>query len=137
MLFLLGAVLALGACASDAGTAPSTLPPMAATASPSSKPFRIVGYVTQAVVLETIVFDQVTHINYAFLIPNANGTFKALPNAWKLEKIVENAHQNGADVLISVGGWGWDAQFESMAADPGTRAVFVQELTKFIDQYKL
>ena len=107
-LFLLGAVLVLSACATQPGTAPSTLTP---TIAPD--PFRIIGYVTQAVVVETIPFDQVTHINFAFLIPNEDGTFETLPNAWKLEKIVQIAHEHNVQVLISIGGWGWDAEFEA------------------------
>jgi GH18 family chitinase len=39
--------------------------------------------------------------------------------------------------LISVGGWGWDAQFEEMAADPESRAAFVQNLKAFVDEYQL
>jgi GH18 family chitinase len=105
--------------------------------SQTETPFRIIGYVTQAVVVETIPFDQVTHINYAFLIPNADGTFATLPNGWKLEKIVTEAHKHDVQVLISVGGWGWDDEFETMAANPATRAVFVQELNKIVDQYQL
>lgn len=128
----------MGACAPVAGTAPSVLTPsMTDTPIPATKSFLIVGYVTQATVVELIPFDQVTHINYSFLIPNADGTFAALPNAWKLEKIVEIAHQNDVKVLISVGGWGWDTEFEAMAADPATRAIFVQELSKFVEQYQL
>jgi GH18 family chitinase len=131
-LFLLGAVPILSACESQAGTAPGVLTPEI-----SPKPFWVIGYVTQAVVVETIPFDQLTHINYAFLIPKSDGTFETLPNAWKLEKVVQNAHQHEVRVLISVGGWGWDAEFESMAADPETRAVFVDELFNFVDQYQL
>ena len=122
----------LSACATQPGTAPSTLTPEM-----PSQPFRVIGYVTQAVVVETIPFDQVTHINFAFLIPKEDGTFETLPNGWKLEKIVQTAHQQDVEVLISVGGWGWESEFEAMASHPDTRAVFVQELTKFVNQYEL
>jgi len=40
-------------------------------------------------------------------------------------------------VSISVGGWGWDAQFEEMAADPESRSAFVQNLKAFVDEYQL
>jgi GH18 family chitinase len=40
-------------------------------------------------------------------------------------------------VLISVGGWGWDEQFETLAADPESRSVFVQNLKAFVDEYQL
>ena len=40
-------------------------------------------------------------------------------------------------VLISVGGWGWDEEFETIAADPSLRRVFVQDLKSFVDEYQL
>jgi GH18 family chitinase len=39
--------------------------------------------------------------------------------------------------LISVGGWGWDQQFETMAADPASRSAFVQNLKAFVEEYQL
>jgi GH18 family chitinase len=84
---------------------------------PTTQPF-IIGYATEGVIAEAIPYGQLTHINYAFLIPNADGTadalhpFENLANPWKLEKIVALAHAQGVQVLISVGGWGWDEQFE-------------------------
>ncbi|MCC6605401.1 MAG: hypothetical protein IT327_19500 [Anaerolineae bacterium] len=100
-------------------------------------PFRVIAYVTGAVVPEVIPYDQLTHLNYAFLIPNADGTFAPLTNLWKLQKIVADAHAADVQVLISVGGWGWDAQFETLAADPVTRAAFVQNLTDFVNENDL
>ncbi len=101
---------------------------------PSQNSFRVVGYVTGSVVVDQVPFDKLTHINYAFLIPNADGTFALMPNTWKLQKLAETAHQHNVMVLISVGGWGWDAQFEELAADPQKRAVFVEQLVKFVDE---
>lgn len=100
-------------------------------------PFRVIAYVTGAVVPEVIPYDKLTHLNYAFLIPNADGTFVPLTNLWKLQKIVADAHAADVQVLISVGGWGWDAQFETLAADPATRAAFVQNLTDFVTENDL
>jgi GH18 family chitinase len=99
--------------------------------------FRVIAYVTAAVVPEVIPYERLTHINYAFLIPNADGTFAPMANTWKLEKIVADAHQAGVQVLISVGGWGWDEQFEVMAADPDRRALFVANLTDFVHEHGL
>jgi GH18 family chitinase len=101
----------------------------------SEPTFRIIAYVTPGIVPEVIPYDQLTHINYAFLIPNDDGTFAPFTNGWKLETIAELAHENDVQVLISVGGWGWDEQFETMAADPTTRALFVQNLTAFVEEY--
>lgn len=69
-----------------------------------SPKFRVIGYVTASVVIETVPFDKLTHINYAFLIPNADGTFQMMPNTWKLQSLAEKAREHGVKVLISVGG---------------------------------
>lgn len=99
--------------------------------------FRVLAYVTSGIVPEIIPYERLTHINYAFLIPNADGTFAPLTNGWKLQKIVDEAHASGVQVLISVGGWGWDEQFETLAADPASRAAFVQNLADFMTEYNL
>jgi GH18 family chitinase len=99
--------------------------------------FRVIAYVTAAVVPEAIPYESLTHINYAFLIPNADGTFAHFPNAWKLETIAEQARPAGVKVLISVGGWGWHDQFETLAADPAARSLFVHNLASFVTQHGL
>jgi chitinase len=103
----------------------------------SKPPFRVLAYVTSGIVPEIIPYDRLTHINYAFLIPNADGTFVPVVNGWKLQKIVTEAHAAGVQVLISVGGWGWEKEFEALAADPASRAAFVQNLAAFVADYNL
>jgi chitinase len=102
-----------------------------------SEPFRIIGYFTYGDVVAAVPFDKLTHINYAFLIPNDDGTFVPLINSWKLHDLVSKAHANGVKVLISVGGWGWDAQFETAAGSEATRSVFVSEVMKIVNEYNL
>jgi GH18 family chitinase len=99
--------------------------------------FRVIGYATDASIPEIIQYDKLTHINYAFLIPNEDGTFAPMSNTWKLDAIVTNAHEQGAKVLISVGGWGWDAQFEALAADPAARARAIEFMVNFIEEKNL
>ena len=95
--------------------------------------FRVVAYVTDAAVPAVIPYAELTHINYAFLIPNADGTFAQM-NTWMPGELVRLAHQQNVKVLISVGGWGWEKQFTSLAASPATRTIFVQNLVKIVDQ---
>jgi chitinase len=104
-----------------------------------SKPpkFRVVGYAIAGIDVGAIQFDKLTHINYAFLIPNPDGTFAPIGNPSEVKEIVEKAHKAGVKVLISVGGWGWDDEFESLASDPTTRSMFVSELNKFVKEFKL
>jgi GH18 family chitinase len=146
MVLLIGVGLASGCTQSEqAGEPAETIIPVETAVSTetetetamSEPTFRVIAYVTAAVVPEVIPYDRLTHINYAFLIPNADGTFAPMANTWKLEKIVADAHQAGVQVLISVGGWGWDEQFEVMAADPDLRALFVANLTDFVHEHGL
>ncbi|MBK9603521.1 MAG: glycoside hydrolase family 18 protein [Anaerolineales bacterium] len=104
---------------------------------PEKPSFRIVAYATDAIITSLIPYDQLTHINYSFLIPNPDGTFKTLNNSWKLEEIVTAAHEKNVRVSIAVGGWGWDNEFEAMAAVPEARSAFVQNLVAVVDQYHL
>ena len=113
----------------------TALPLMTPTSVPPS--FIILAYATDGIIPELIPYEQLTHINYSFLTPKADGTFNPINNSWKLKQIVETAHEHDVRVSISVGGWGWDAQFEELASKPETRAEFVRNLVTFIDEYQL
>ena len=118
-------------------TLPTTTPQASPSPEPEAEGFRVIAYATEAIVPEVIPYEKLTHINYSFLIPNADGTFVQLTNAWKLKKIVEMAHTQNVKVSIAVGGWGWDEQFEQMAASAESRTAFVQNLKNFVDEYQL
>jgi len=125
--------LAWGSVGCSQASAPTAPEP---TASPTPQPggFRVTAYVTNAAVPAVIPYDKLTGINYAFLIPNEDGTFAPL-NPWMPGELVRLAHQHNVKVILSVGGWGWDSQFEQAAASPGTRRAFVQNLVKIVDQF--
>ena len=115
-----------------------TEPAPTATLSPTPEPrnFRVIAYATDAAVPALIPFDMLTHINYAFLLPNDDGTFKPIINAWMVGELIRLGRENHVKVLVSVGGWGWDNQFETMAADPARRNAFVQNLLTIVSQYQ-
>lgn len=129
--------ITLGACAGmrEATAVPATATPMATAVPP--EPFRIIGYVTGNVIVEQVPFDRLTHINYAFALPNPDGTLKPIPNGWKIDQLVQQAHEHGVKVLISVGGWGHDETFEILAANPQARHALVQELVAFVEKHNL
>ena len=123
------AILALSGCAIG--------PVGEATSTPTAKDFKIVGYVTPAATLNLIDFTEVTHVNYAFLLPRANGTLRPFGAPRHLRQTVALAHAAGAKVLISVGGWGWDDEFEALASADDRRTRFVGELVDFVERNEL
>ena len=128
-------------CSAPASPVPvpaeTTTPLPTMTPTPTPPPFQIVAYATDGIVAAVIPYNQLTQINYSFLTPNADGSFNPINNDWKLKQIVATAHTNHVKVLISVGGWGWDEQFETMAANAEARRLFVQNLRAFVDEYQL
>ena len=129
----------LASCSSAVSPVPirTETPTPEPTMIPVPTPFRIIAYATEGIIESLIPYDKLTHINYAFLTPKEDGTFNPLLNGRKLVHIVQTSHTKNVKALISVGGWGWDQQFETMAANPESRAAFVQNLKAFVDQYQL
>jgi GH18 family chitinase len=133
-------VLLLVSCSASTTPTQSTVPDVPApepSVTPTPTPFRIIAYATEGIFESLIPYEKLTHINYAFLIPNADGTFVKINNGWKLKLIAENAHAHDVSVIISVGGGGWDKKFETVAADPALRSAFVRNLKAFVDEYQL
>lgn len=129
-IFVLGMLALPGAgCGSPAVSGPSQ------EVEPA---FRVIGYVTDTGARasdEQLL--QLTHLNYAFALPNADGTLIDVANDSKLADYVETAHEHAIEVLISVGGWGWDEQFEQLAATDATRATFVAEIVALVERHGL
>ena len=107
---------------------------------PASAQFKVIGYMPSwAGDVNTVQYSKLTHINYAFLLPNADGSIQGIDNPTKLQSLVANAHANGVKVMISVGGWndGNDGGFEGLAGNSGTRTTFVNNMISFTNQYGL
>jgi chitinase len=120
-------------CGSSAAPDPSQQP-----SQPADSAFRVIGYVIdRGARASDEQLRQLTHVNYAFALPQADGALLDVANPRKLEGYVETAHEHGVRVLISVGGWGWDAEFEQLAASPDSRSRFVAEVVALVDEYAL
>lgn len=53
--------------------------------------------------VESIRFDQLTHVIYAFAIPRADGTLLPLAKPERLKALVREAHRHGVQVSIALG----------------------------------
>jgi GH18 family chitinase len=110
---------------------------VAVTPTARTQPFKVIGYVTPAANIAAIDFSHLTHINYSFLIPRANGTTRPFGAPNHLRAVVAQAKKHDVKVLIAVGGWGWDKEFETLAADPAIREKLAKRVAEFCATYQL
>ncbi|MBG0563771.1 glycosyl hydrolase family 18 protein [Actinoplanes aureus] len=102
--------------------------------------FKSVGYMPSwAGSVTSVQYSKLTHINYSFALPNANGTLQPIENTAKLQQLVTLGHQNNTRISLAIGGWndGNDSAFESLAANAGTRTTFVNSVMSVVRQYNL
>ena len=102
--------------------------------------FRSVGYMPSwSGSVNSIQYGKLTHINYSFALPNANGTLRPIDNTAKLQSLVSLGHSNNVRVLLAIGGWnnGDDSAFEALAASAATRTTFVNSVVSVVTQYNL
>ncbi|MEU0882391.1 glycosyl hydrolase family 18 protein [Lentzea sp. NPDC005914] len=129
---------AAGLALAAAAATMTVIAPAAQAAYPAG--FKSVGYMPSwSGSASAIQYSKLTHINYAFVLPNGNGTLQGIPDTGKLQQIVSLGHQNGVKVSLAVGGWndGNDSAFEQMAGNSGSRTTFVNSLINVVSQYNL
>ncbi|MEU8300430.1 glycosyl hydrolase family 18 protein [Micromonospora sp. NPDC048909] len=132
--------LAAGLLALATAGATLALTPTAAEAVVLPNNFKSVGYMPSWTGnVNTVQYNKLTHINYAFVLPNSNGTLRAVENPSKLSSLVSQGHANNVKVSIAIGGWnnGDDSAFEALAANAGSRTTFVNSVVSFVNQYGL
>lgn len=103
--------------------------------------FKVVGYFPSwKENTDTIQYDVLTHINYAFAIPTSEGGLLPLENAQIAKKIIEAAHKQGVKVFIAVGGWSYhdtplESTFVAATETEEKRAAFVDAIVNLCDDY--
>lgn len=115
---------------------------------------RIVGYFPNWQIYDTklpykvkdVPFEQLTHIQYAFYLPQIDGTIKSSDD-WADQvifdgvngglKLVEEAHKHNVKVCVSIGGWTGSDNFPIIAADENKRKVFAHSVKEIILKYDL
>ncbi|MBQ1023604.1 glycosyl hydrolase family 18 protein [Micromonospora sp. C95] len=132
--------LAAGLLALVTAGATLAVAPTAAQAVVLPDNFKSVGYLPSWTGnVNSVQYQKLTHINYAFVLPNSNGTLRPVENPSKLTSLVSLARANNVKVSIAIGGWndGDDSAFEALAANAGTRTTFVNSVVNFVNQYGL
>ncbi len=78
-----------------------------------------------------ISYQDLTHIAHFAADPTNTGT---LVNNTPIDNpaLISTAHANGVRVVLCVGGWGWDAEFTSLAANATYRTNFVTSVVNLV-----
>ena len=105
--------------------------------------FRIIGYYSGDLFdepLENLQTDKLTHIMYAFLIPQKDGTCVPFENPDKVKALIEKAHKDGCKVYIAVGGWSYKdvplvTTFETVSETDSLRQKLVESIMDIVEEY--
>lgn len=100
---------------------------------------RIVGYMPDwQGDINAINYDQLTHLCYAFLQANPDGSLDTSGvNPGKLQQVVRDAHAKGVKVLISLGGWNNSPAISQAMANSTSMMNLAQNSLNFVSQYQL
>jgi len=91
-----------------------------------------VGYLFQRP--RKINFSLYTHICHAFLVADETGRIRESRGVPSRD-ITGEAHKAGVKVLLSLGGWGLDSQFASIASKPEAEERYVKSVMGIVDEY--
>lgn len=73
-----------------------------------------------------------THLCHAFVVADGDGRLRkssAVPDSG----FVAQAHRHRVRVLVSLGGWGWDAQFAQIVSNPAAETRFVKAVCTLVE----
>jgi chitinase len=102
---------------------------------PKAYEYQVVGFYPSWTVndmpLQTIPWDKLTRIVYAFAIPHADGTIN-ISDLTRTRQLADSAHAHGVEIYISVGGGEGSGNFPILATNEKTRSRFIKEVREFI-----
>ncbi len=112
------------------------------TTPPDPDKFKVVGYYPswEPGKVDTIQYNNLTHINYAFAIPTSDGALLPLENAQTAQYIIQQAHARGVKVLLAVGGWSYngtplESTFMAATSTPAKIVQFGNNIIAMAKQY--
>ncbi len=112
-----------------------------AVAQAAGKPYVVIGYVTgHGWTKDQIEARKLTHINYAFGIPDANGEIAPLKptDSANLDALASLKSTNkNLKILLSIGGWGGCNYFSDAALTDASRQKFTNSAVALLKKHKL
>jgi chitinase len=134
-------VVFIAGCKKNDATDPAPTPPPVVVIPPTVTPpvtytpdnsFKIVAYFPSYRSPDSISaakYKMITHLFYAFLVPNKDGSLKALDQPSRFNQVMALGRSNGVKVGISVSTA--DSVFSAMATTAATRTLFVKNVVNF------
>jgi len=90
----------------------------------------------------SVQWDKLTHVNYAFALPNENGTVDSVQgSADVIESLIEAAHENQVKVSLAIGGWSYSdgrlcAEVFEKATDTDEKCrSLAEDVLALVDEY--
>ncbi|MBD5154370.1 MAG: glycoside hydrolase family 18 protein [Oscillibacter sp.] len=107
-----------------------------------SQPFKCIVYIFchSEAGLPKLRFDIVTHVNYAFAIPTRDGHVRPLENPELARAVIAKAHEGGAKVCLSLGGWSYEeipleATFREATNTPAKIRLLTEEIVSMAEDF--
>ena len=121
----------LASCAGNPKPADQAAPAAPAAPSAPAGPV-LLGYAPEGVPTPEQL-SRLTHVIAFSLQVNDDGTLVDSSVTKDYPRLVKAAHDAGVKALVSIGGWGRSGGFSAVVASPETRAKFVANVKKFLD----
>lgn len=121
----------LASCAGNPKPAEQAAPAAPAAPSTPAGPV-LLGYAPEGVPTPEQL-SRLTHVIAFSLQVNDDGTLVDSSVTKDYPQLVKAAHDAGVKALVSIGGWGRSGGFSAVVASPETRAKFVANVKKFLD----
>ena len=86
--------------------------------------------------IDSVPFDQLTHLTICFAWPNADGTL-GTSDINDIDNIVSKCHQNDVKAVLCIGGATKSEDFPVVSKDSVLRKKFVTSLSKYVDDHQL
>ena len=132
LLICISTLLIISACKKNDSITDPTEPPIPTTPYVPDNSFKIVSYFPSyrdpAGVADS-KFKMITHLFYAFLNPNTDGSLAALEQPGRFTAVMQKARANGVKTAISISGT--KSIFVTMAASATARNLFVKNVLTF------
>ncbi|KAJ2851079.1 hypothetical protein IWW36_001426 [Coemansia brasiliensis] len=84
---------------------------------------------------EAIGFSKYSHVIISFANPCKDGSFEV--SDFDVSDAVTKINKDGAQAMVSIGGWSYSANFSSIMKDETASETFANNIVSYIEQYKL